>query len=46
AARIDLDGELKGAINLVIEDGRISRIYAIFNPHKLTRLDAMAELTR
>ncbi len=46
AARIALDGEVKGAIHLVVEDGRISRIYAIFNPHKLTRLDAMAELTR
>ena len=46
AARIALDGEVKGAIRLVVEDGRISRIYAIFNPHKLTRMGALAELTR
>ncbi|WP_426244175.1 RNA polymerase sigma-70 factor [Nocardioides sp. LHG3406-4] len=46
AARIELGGEVKGAVNLVIEDGRISRIDAIFNPHKLTRLDVPAELSR
>ena len=31
---------------LVVEDGRISRIYAIRNPHKLARLDQEATLTR
>ena len=46
AARIDPTGELNTAVTFVVEDGRITRIYAIRNPHKLTRLDATAELTR
>ena len=46
AARIDLAGELDTAVTFVIEDGRISRIYAIRNPHKLGRLDEVAELRR
>ena len=31
---------------MVIEDGRITRIYAVRNPHKLARLDEEAELSR
>jgi RNA polymerase sigma-70 factor (ECF subfamily) len=46
AARIDVDGELDTAISLVIEDGRITQIFAMRNPEKLTRLGADAELTR
>ena len=46
AARFVLDGELYGVANLVIEDGRITRIYGIFNPHKLARLGEEAELSR
>ena len=46
AARFDLDGELNTVASLVIEDGRITRIYAIRNPHKLARLDEEAELSR
>jgi RNA polymerase sigma-70 factor (TIGR02957 family) len=46
AARIDLDGVLDTAISLVIEGGRITRIYAIRNPHKLTRLGEDAPLSR
>jgi DNA-binding Lrp family transcriptional regulator len=45
AVRIDFDGEIT-AVSLAIEDGRITQIYAIRNPYKLTRLDAEAELTR
>ena len=33
-ARIDVGGEAT-AVSLVVEDGRITRIYAIRNPHKL-----------
>jgi hypothetical protein len=29
-----------------VENGRISRIYALANPRKLTRLDEPAELAR
>ena len=46
AARIDVDGVLDTAISLVIEDGRITRIFAMRNPDKLTRLDAEAALSR
>jgi hypothetical protein len=46
AVRLDLDGALDTVASLVIEDGRITRIYAIRNPHKLARLDEEAELSR
>ncbi|MGY2065545.1 RNA polymerase sigma-70 factor [Blastococcus sp. SYSU DS0619] len=46
AARIDAGGELDTAITFVVEDGRISRMYAVRNPHKLGRLDTVAELRR
>jgi RNA polymerase sigma-70 factor (ECF subfamily) len=45
AGRIELDGE-PSALSLVIEDGRVTRIYVVRNPQKLTRLDEMAELAR
>jgi RNA polymerase sigma-70 factor (TIGR02957 family) len=44
--RIDLAGELDTAVSLVVADGRITRIYAIRNPHKLARLDQEATLSR
>lgn len=46
AVRLDLDGELDTVASLVIEDGRITRIYAVRNPHKLARLDAEVSLVR
>jgi RNA polymerase sigma-70 factor (TIGR02957 family) len=46
AVRFDLDGELYGVASLVIEDGRITRMFGIVNPHKLARLDEEAELSR
>ncbi len=45
-ARIDIDGEVAAAVSLTVENGRITRIYAIRNPHKLARLDAEAALAR
>ncbi|MQA09944.1 MAG: RNA polymerase sigma-70 factor [Pseudonocardiaceae bacterium] len=45
-ARLDLDGQLAAAISLTVENGRITRIYGIWNPHKLARLDAEAALAR
>lgn len=45
-ARLDIDGALAAAISLTVENGRITRIYAINNPHKLARLDTEAALTR
>ena len=46
AGRIDLGGEPDTAVSLVVEDGRITRIYAIRNPHKLGWLEKVAELRR
>jgi hypothetical protein len=46
AGRIDLAGELDTAVSLAVADGRITRIYAIRNPHKLARLDEEATLSR
>jgi hypothetical protein len=33
-------------VSLAVENGRISRIYAIRNPHKLVRLDGVVPVTR
>ena len=46
AARIDPGGEFDTAITFAVEDGRITRMYAMRNPHKLGRLDEVAELRR
>ncbi len=46
AARIDVGGEFTAAVSLVVEDGRITHIYAISNPHKLGRLNGVAAITR
>jgi RNA polymerase sigma-70 factor (TIGR02957 family) len=34
------------AISMVVEDGRITRLYAVRNPHKLGRIDEATNLTR
>jgi RNA polymerase sigma-70 factor (TIGR02957 family) len=46
ALRFDVGGQLDAAVSLAIENGRITRIYVVRNPHKLTRLDRAAALTR
>jgi RNA polymerase sigma-70 factor (ECF subfamily) len=46
AARIDIGGELDTAVSVTVENGRITRIYAVRNPNKLARLDGIAALTR
>ena len=33
-------------MSLVVEDGRIARIYAVRNPHKMARLDEETALSR
>ena len=45
AGRIEIDGQL-AAVSLVVENGRVTRIYAVANPQKLTRLDEPAALAR
>lgn len=46
AVRLDRGGEVDTALSLSIEDGRITRMYAMRNPHKLAGLNAIATLTR
>jgi RNA polymerase sigma factor (sigma-70 family) len=45
AGRIETDGQL-GTVSLVVENGRVTRIHAMANPRKLTRLEELAELAR
>jgi hypothetical protein len=45
AGLIEIDGEL-AATSLVVENGRVTRIYVMRNPRKMTRLDQPAELAR
>jgi len=44
--RVGPDGEFATAVSLVVEGGRISRIFAIRNPEKLERLERVADLRR
>ena len=44
--RIVRDGATDTLISFVVEDGRISRMYAVRNPHKLGRVDEEAALAR
>jgi RNA polymerase sigma-70 factor, ECF subfamily len=46
AIRIDAGGGVNAAVSVAVNNGRITRIYAIANPHKLARLDGVAALTR
>ena len=44
-ARLEVDGSV-AAVSVLVQDGRITRIYAVANPHKLARVDTVAELSR
>jgi RNA polymerase sigma-70 factor (ECF subfamily) len=46
AIRLDIGGQLDTAVSLAVEDGRITGIYAVRNPHKLAGLHDVAPLTR
>jgi RNA polymerase sigma-70 factor (TIGR02957 family) len=45
AGRIEVAGE-PAAVSLVVQDGRVARVYLVRNPQKLTRLDEPASLAR
>jgi RNA polymerase sigma-70 factor (ECF subfamily) len=45
AGRIEIDGHV-AAVSLVVQSGRVTRIYAVANPRKLTRLDQPAQIAR
>ena len=44
--RPDADAALDTVASLVVEHGRITRIYAILNPHKLARIGEEVRLSR
>jgi len=46
AIQLDISGQVDTAVSLAVENGRITRIYAIRNPNKLAGLDGIATLTR
>ena len=46
ALHIELNGKLDTAIGLTVEDGQVTRIYAIRNPHKLARMGETMRLSR
>jgi RNA polymerase sigma-70 factor (ECF subfamily) len=46
AIRIDAGPAFSAAVSVAVEDGRISRIYIVANPHKLSHLDEVSALTR
>jgi RNA polymerase sigma-70 factor (TIGR02957 family) len=44
--RIEIGGEVNAVVSFSVENARITRIYAVSNPHKLAGLDGTAALTR
>jgi hypothetical protein len=46
AIQPDIGGEVDTAVSLAVEDGRISRIFAVRNPQKLAGLAGVSALTR
>jgi len=46
ACQFKAGGGLTAVVSLAVENGLITRIYVIANPHKLARLDGVAALTR
>ncbi|WP_434300865.1 RNA polymerase sigma-70 factor [Corallococcus exiguus] len=44
--RVDIDGNLDTAISVVVESGRVTRIYAMRNPQKMGRLGEQVTLSR
>jgi hypothetical protein len=46
AFQLDVDGRVDTAVSVTIEDGRITRLYAMRNPSKLAHLSEVVTLTR
>lgn len=44
--RMELDGQLVGVVSVSVEHGRVTRVYSIANPDKLSRLDDRTVLSR
>jgi RNA polymerase sigma-70 factor (ECF subfamily) len=46
AVLVNLDGHRHATLSLLVHEGRVTRIYAVNNPEKLTWLDEPAPLAR
>lgn len=46
AGRFEIDGEVNTVVSVTVEDGLISQIFAVRNPHKLTRVGEPSPLSR
>jgi hypothetical protein len=46
ALRILVDGEVDTIASMLVENGMVTGLYAVRNPAKLARLDAVVTLTR
>ncbi len=46
AVRVEVDGEVAGTISVAVENGRITRMFSVWNPEKLAWLGDEAVLTR
>ncbi|MET0734780.1 MAG: RNA polymerase sigma-70 factor [Microbacterium sp.] len=46
AVRMELNGQLVGIASVTVEHGRVTRVYSIANPDKLSRLDLENALSR
>lgn len=46
AMRVEADGVLAGVVTVVVESGRITRIFSVANPDKLGRVDAEVPVIR
>jgi RNA polymerase sigma-70 factor (ECF subfamily) len=44
--RMEMDGKLLGVVSLTVEDGRVTKVFAIANPDKLSRFQEGAVLSR
>ena len=44
--RMELDGQLVGVVSVTIESGRVTHVFSIANPDKLSRLDDRTALSR
>jgi RNA polymerase sigma-70 factor (ECF subfamily) len=46
ACRFDATGDRRAAMSIAVADGRIERIYIVANPHKLSGITEITEVTR
>jgi len=45
-ARVEVEGHLQAVVSFAVENGRITRVFSVANPHKLSGLGEQVELAR